>query len=65
MLIRRVQQVGDSRNINIPAHVCALLGIDKGDSLSIEVENRKIVFAPVTVAKHEQVQASTLKEMPT
>lgn len=59
MLTRRVQQVGDSLNINIPAHVCDLLGIDKGDSLSIEVENRKIIIAPAHPAKNDAGAAST------
>ncbi|WP_406670001.1 AbrB/MazE/SpoVT family DNA-binding domain-containing protein [Methanolobus sp. ZRKC4] len=54
MLRRNVQQIKDSHLVTIPAHLCALMGIEKGTVMDIELNENKIVMTPVTSTRQDQ-----------
>ncbi len=59
MITRKVQEMGKSLYITLPRHLCDLLGIGKGDNLSIEYNHNKIIIAQVAAAKPETRAASS------
>ncbi len=48
VLTRKVQEIRKSRVIALPAQICDMLGIAKGDTLGIELRENKIVMVQVT-----------------
>lgn len=63
MLTRKIQKVNNSHLITIPAQICAMLGITAGKICGIEVENKKIVIAPLPDANLESDAASIREEL--
>lgn len=59
MLTRKVFKMKESRLITIPADICNMLGIEAGDRLGVDVENRKIILTPAEPTKAHAGAAST------
>lgn len=59
MLKRQIQYFNGSFYIGIPMQIAQLMGVKKGDRLSIDYEQKKLIMTPDTAAKQSPAPADT------
>jgi antitoxin component of MazEF toxin-antitoxin module len=56
MLVRKVQQYGNSFGVIIPSAILEMLDIEKGDNLKLETFRKKIILEKVEEAVDEKTK---------
>ena len=59
MLVRKVQQYGNSFGVIIPSAILEMLDLEKGDNLKLELSRKKIILEKVEEAVDEKPKRSS------